>query len=154
MTATEALTEDLKKQVIALEDDLRRRVDEDPALREEWHRTHRQATEKERTAWSWVQWRDDRVNQTAVAWVLMTVFIRFCEDNALVKPVWITGPGRRRQEALDAELEFSVNMALGPNVSGSKMRSRISANCPRRRPWSTHTPRSATRRRPVTPSRN
>jgi hypothetical protein len=106
MTATEVLTEELKKQVIALEDDLRRRVDEDPALREEWQRTHRQATEKERTAWSWVQWRDDRVNQTAVAWVLMTVFIRFCEDNALVKPVWITGPGRRRQEALDAELEF------------------------------------------------
>ena len=36
----------------------------------------------------------------------MSVFIRFCEDNGLVKPVWITGPGRRRQEALDAELAF------------------------------------------------
>jgi hypothetical protein len=106
MTATQALTEDLKKQVIALEDDLRRRVDEDAAVREEWQRIHRQATEQERTAWSWTQWRDDRVNQTAVAWVLMSVFIRFCEDNALVRPVWITGPGRRRQEALDAELAF------------------------------------------------
>ncbi|MGH3169585.1 MAG: hypothetical protein ACRDN0_27370, partial [Trebonia sp.] len=106
MTATEALTEDLKQQVRALEDDLRRRVDEDPALREEWQRTHRQATEKDRTAWSWTQWRDDRVTQTAVAWVLMSVFIRFCEDNALVRQVWITGPGRRRQEALDAEMEF------------------------------------------------
>ena len=106
MTATEALTEDLKKQVIALEDDLRRRVDEDPGLREEWQRVHRQATDKERTAWSWAQWRDDRVTQTAVAWVLMSVFIRFCEDNGLVKPVWITGPRRRRQEALDAELAF------------------------------------------------
>lgn len=106
MTATDRLTEDLKKQVLVLEDDLRRRVDEVPEFREEWQRTHRQATEKERTAWSWTQWRDDRVTQTAVAWVLMSVFIRFCEDNALVKPVWITGPGRRRQEALDAELEF------------------------------------------------
>lgn len=106
MTATDGLTEDLKKQVIALEDDLRRRVDEDPELHEGWQRVHRQATEKERTAWSWAQWRDDRVIQTAVAWVLMSVFIRFCEDNALVKPVWITGPGRRRQEALDAELAF------------------------------------------------
>jgi hypothetical protein len=106
MTATEALTEDLKKQVIALEDDLRRRVDEDLELHEEWQRVHRQATVKERTAWSWAQWRDDRVTQTAVAWVLMSVFIRFCEDNGLVKPVWITGPGRRRQEALDAELAF------------------------------------------------
>jgi hypothetical protein len=106
MTATQALTEDLKKQVIALENDLRRRVDEDQAVLGEWQRIHRQATEQERTAWSWTQWRDDRVNQTAVAWVLMSVFIRFCEDNALVKPVWITGPGRRRQEALDAELAF------------------------------------------------
>jgi len=106
MTATQALTEDLKKQVIALEDDLRRRVDEDATVLAEWQRTHRQATEQERTAWSWTQWRDDRVNQTAVAWVLMSVFIRFCEDNALIKPVWITGPGRRRQEALDAELAF------------------------------------------------
>jgi hypothetical protein len=106
MTATPALTTDLQRQVRALEDDLRRRVDEDPAVREEWQRTHRQATSKERTAWSWAQWRDDRVTQTAVAWVLMSVFIRFCEDNALVKPVWITGPGRRRQEALDAEMAF------------------------------------------------
>ena len=106
MTATEALTEDLKKQVIAMEDDLRRRVDEDPELHEEWQRVHRQATDKERTAWSWAQWRDDRITQTAVAWVLMSVFVRFGEDNGLVKPVWITGPGRRRQEALDAELAF------------------------------------------------
>jgi uncharacterized protein DUF7008/Eco57I restriction-modification methylase len=106
MTATQALTEDLKKQVFALEADIRRRVDEDQAVLGEWQRTHRQATEQDRTAWSWMQWRDDRVNQTAVAWVLMSVFIRFCEDNALVKPVWITGPGRRRQEALDAELAF------------------------------------------------
>jgi hypothetical protein len=106
MTATQALTDDLKKQVIALEDDLRGRVDEDHVLRGDWQRTHRQATEQDRTAWSWTQWRDDRVNQTAVAWVLMSVFIRFSEDNALVKPVWITGPGRRRQEALDAELAF------------------------------------------------
>ena len=67
---------------------------------------HRRANEKERTAGSWVEWRDDRLDQTAVAWVLTSVFIRFCEDNALVKPVWITGPGRRRQEALDAEREF------------------------------------------------
>jgi len=106
MTATEALTDDLKKQVIALEDDLRRRIDDDPELHEEWQRVHRQATVKERTAWSWAQWRDDRVTQTAVAWVLMSVFIRFCEDNGLVKPIWITGPRKRRQEALDAELAF------------------------------------------------
>ncbi len=34
------------------------------------------------------------------------LFIRFCEDNGLLRPVWITGPGVRRQEALDAQLAF------------------------------------------------
>ena len=62
--------------------------------------------DKERTAASWVVWRDNRVTQAAVAWVLASVFIRFCEDNALVKPVWIAGPESRRQEALDAQLAF------------------------------------------------
>ena len=38
--------------------------------------------------------------------MLTTVFIRFCEDNALVGPVWIAGPDDRRQEALDAQLAF------------------------------------------------
>ena len=106
MTATTALTADLQKQVRALVDDLRKRVDENPELHSQWQDEHRRANEKERTAASWVEWRDDRLDQAAVAWVLTTVFIRFCEDNALVKPVWITGPGRRRQEALDAQREF------------------------------------------------
>ena len=61
---------------------------------------------EERTAASWLQWRDDRITQAAVAWVLTTVFIRFCEDNGLLTPAWITGPGSRRQEALDAQQEF------------------------------------------------
>lgn len=106
MTATEALTTDLQRQVGLLENDLRTRVDGDSVLRARWEQDHRRATEKERTAWSWGEWSDDRINQAAVAWVLTTVFIRFCEDNALVKPVWITGPGKRRQEALDAQMAF------------------------------------------------
>jgi hypothetical protein len=61
---------------------------------------------KDRTAMSWVDWREDRIDQTAVAWLLTTVFIRFCEDNSLLKPVWISGPKERRQEALDANLAF------------------------------------------------
>ena len=106
MTATPALTTALQQQVRALVEDLRKRVDENPELRAQWQQEHRRANEKERTAASWVEWRDDRIDQIAVAWVLTSVFIRFCEDNALVKPVWITGPGKRRQEALDAQREF------------------------------------------------
>ena len=72
-----------------------------------WKQEYQRAFDKERTAASWAAWRDDRVTQVAVAWVLTTVFIRFCEDNALVGPVWIAGPDQqRRQEALDAQLAF------------------------------------------------
>jgi Domain of unknown function (DUF7008)/Eco57I restriction-modification methylase len=106
MTATPALTSDLQRQVLVLEDDLRARVAADPELEGRWKQEHQRALEKERTAASWTAWRDDRVTQAAVAWVLTSVFIRFCEDNALVAPVWIAGPENRRQEALDAQLTF------------------------------------------------
>jgi Domain of unknown function (DUF7008)/Eco57I restriction-modification methylase len=106
VTATSALTSDLQRQVLVLEDDLRRRVAADPELEGCWKQEHQRALEKERTASPWVAWRDDRVTQAAVAWVLTSVFIRFCEDNALVTPVWISGPESRRQEALDAQLTY------------------------------------------------
>jgi hypothetical protein len=106
MTATASLTTDLQRQVLILEDDLRKRLAADPVREGEWKQEHQRATDKDRTAANWVTWRDDRITQAAVAWVLTTVFIRFCEDNALLRPVWITGPGARRQEALDAQLAF------------------------------------------------
>jgi hypothetical protein len=106
VTATPGLTSDLQRQVLLLEDDLRARVAADADLEGRWKQEHQRARDKERTAASWVAWRDDRVTQAAVAWVLTSVFIRFCEDNALVTPVWIAGPESRRQEALDAQLAF------------------------------------------------
>jgi hypothetical protein len=106
MTATSALTTDLQRQVLLLEDDLRARVGADAGLEGRWKTEHQRARDQERTAASWLTWRDDRVTQAAVAWVLTSVFVRFCEDNALVAPVWIAGPENRRQEALDAQLAF------------------------------------------------
>ncbi len=106
MAASGALTADLRKQVLLLEGDLRARVEGDPGTRERWATEHAGAVARGRTAASWVAWRDDRVTQAAVAWVLASVFVRFCEDNALVSPVWIAGPASRRQEALDAQLAF------------------------------------------------
>src|SRR5262245_35610607 len=86
MTATAALTTDLQRQVLKLEQDLQARLAADPELEGRWKREHQRAVQKERTAAPWVTWRDDRINQSAVAWVLITVFIRFCEDNALLRP--------------------------------------------------------------------
>ena len=113
MTATPALTTDLKREVLTLEDDLRARLESITETDEQgktpkdlWQEAHHDALTRGRTSASWVAWRDDRITQAAVGWVLTTVFVRFSEDNTLVTPVWITGPGPRRQEALDAELAF------------------------------------------------
>ena len=106
MIATPGLTSDLQRQVLILEDDLRARLAADPGREGGWKQKHQHALDKDRTAASWTAWRDDQITQAAVAWVLTSVFIRFCEDNALVTPVWIAGPENRRQEALDAQLTF------------------------------------------------
>ncbi len=99
------LVADLKQQVLALEDDLRERI-ELPQFAEAWKREHHRAVEKNRTAATYAAWADDRITQAAVSWALTTVFVRFCEDNRLLSPVWISGPPERRQEALDAQLAY------------------------------------------------
>jgi hypothetical protein len=106
ISSSPSLTSALQKVVLELEDDLRDRVEGDAELRGRWVVEHSRAVQRGRTAAAWVAWRDDRVTHAAVAWVLTSVFVRFCEDNGLVTPVWIAGPEHRRQEALDAQLAF------------------------------------------------
>lgn len=106
MTPHAPLTDELKRLVLDVEDDLRTQLNTNTAAQAQWRDEHRHALSSERTAAAWESFRDDHVTQVAVSWVLTTVFIRFCEDNSLVTPVWISGPSGRRQEALDAELAF------------------------------------------------
>lgn len=103
MTIGKELTPRLQKLVLRVEDDLRERLEEESARKARWQTEHSAALEASRTSSAWVAWRDDRITQASVGWVLTTVFLRFCEDNSLLSKVWISGPGRRRQEALDAE---------------------------------------------------
>lgn len=103
MTIGKELTPKLQKLVLRVEDDLRGRLDVDRELKAKWQSEHADALRAERTSSAWVSWRDDRITQAAVGWILTTVFLRFCEDNALLSKVWIAGPGARRQEAFDAE---------------------------------------------------
>ena len=103
----------LKRQVLALEIDLRARVDGDDehgrqaGAFDAWRRDYDAAFAAQRTAANWQEWRNDRVTQAAVAWVLLTVFARYCEDNALLTPRWISGvDADHRAQALDARRAY------------------------------------------------
>nr|WP_206327036.1 BREX-2 system adenine-specific DNA-methyltransferase PglX [Streptomyces sp. S3(2020)] len=93
------MLKDLKKLVVKLEDDLRARSESEEEFRTGLDREWREAKEAQRTALSYPAWRDERVTQAAVAWVLGCVFVRFCEDNGLIDKLFLAGPGERLAEA-------------------------------------------------------
>lgn len=93
------LVKDLQRQVLILEDNLRERSDEVPEFATALRAEYDDAFEKKRTAATYESWRDDRVTQAAAAWVLGTVFVRFCEDNELIEWPFIAGPGERLADA-------------------------------------------------------
>ena len=103
---TPALLPDLQRRLKALEADLGRRVVEVPEYAATLSEEHEAAVEAGRTAEAFETWRAAQVTQAAVAWLLTTVFVRFCEDNRLLGRVWLAGPGERLAEAADAQEEF------------------------------------------------
>lgn len=99
-------TSDVKSLVLEVEDDLRSVLSGDQEKLAKWEQEHRRALEGNRTSEDFTSWRDDRITQVAVSWVLTTVFVRFLEDNQLIGPVWFAGSGDRRREAVDAETHY------------------------------------------------
>lgn len=95
------LLKDLRGQVTALETDLRERSESIEEYRLALNREYDAAHEARRLAATYTVGRDERITQVAVAWVLATVFVRFCEDNELIESPWIAGPGDRVREAED-----------------------------------------------------
>lgn len=95
------LLTDLTRLRADLEDDLRARCGERPDLEASLQQEYRTAIGRERTADTYDAWREERLTQVAVAWILGCVFVRFLEDNALVEPPRLSGPGDRRTRALD-----------------------------------------------------
>ncbi|HEU5155674.1 MAG TPA: BREX-2 system adenine-specific DNA-methyltransferase PglX [Streptosporangiaceae bacterium] len=106
MIDKDALLTDLKAQVRTLEDDLRERSEEvaefDSSLRKEWQ----SARDAKRMAATYESWLDGQVTQSAVAWVLGTVFLRFCEDNGLIDLPYLAGPGERLAIAKERQQAF------------------------------------------------
>ncbi|WP_309129913.1 BREX-2 system adenine-specific DNA-methyltransferase PglX [Microbacterium sp.] len=117
MIDSAALLADLKRELKTLEADLRMRAEDQDSvwgarLRDEYQR----AQARERTGLAWIDWRDGEVAQAGVAWIIATVFIRFCEDNGLLvgatnggRPAaqpWIAAPGDGLERAVENEAAF------------------------------------------------
>lgn len=100
------LLSDLQKQVKNLEEDLREQAESVEEVRFRLRSEYGHAFKVGRTAATWTAWRDERVTQAAVAWVLGTVFVRFCEDNGLLPDPYLAGPGDRLVLAEEAEAQF------------------------------------------------
>ncbi|MGW0571946.1 BREX-2 system adenine-specific DNA-methyltransferase PglX [Streptomyces tauricus] len=118
MIDRKALLNDLKQQVKAVETDLGRQVkvleDVGARLRAEYD----QARKLGRTAATWTSWLDERVTQVAVAWVLGTVFVRFCEDNRLIPEPYLTGPEGDRRELAESRYDAYVESDEDPTYRG------------------------------------
>ncbi|KIE25823.1 DNA methylase [Streptomyces sp. MUSC 125] len=118
MIDRKALLDDLKQQVKAVEADLGRQVgalDEvGTRLRAEYERARKLG----RTAATWNSWLDERVTQVAVAWVLGTVFVRFCEDNRLIPEPYLTGPDGDRRELAESRYDAYVESDDDPTYRG------------------------------------
>ncbi|WP_261562372.1 BREX-2 system adenine-specific DNA-methyltransferase PglX [Frankia tisae] len=90
------LLKDAQRQVKALEKDLNAQVSAVAEVGTRLRAEYDRAFEVGRTAATWSAWLGERVTQAAAAWVLGTVFVRFCEDNGLIGDPFLTGPTTTR----------------------------------------------------------
>ncbi|PTM99843.1 BREX-2 system adenine-specific DNA-methyltransferase PglX [Streptomyces sp. VMFN-G11Ma] len=118
MIDRKALLDDLKQQVKAVEADLARQVKALPVVSARLRSEYDQARKLGRTAATWTSWLDERVTQVAVAWVLGTVFVRFCEDNRLIPEPYLTGPDADRRELAESRYEAYVDTDEDPTYRG------------------------------------
>jgi hypothetical protein len=103
---TPTLLKALQKQLKVLVDDLRKQSETVPELRDLLRNQYEGARKGERTGASYEEWREDKLDEAAVAWLLGTVFVRFCEDNKLISGAWIAGPGEATEAAVQAQTAY------------------------------------------------
>ncbi|MFF8102840.1 BREX-2 system adenine-specific DNA-methyltransferase PglX [Streptomyces sp. NPDC016640] len=118
MIDRKALLDDLKQQVKAVEADLGKQVKALDEVGARLRAEYDQARKLGRTAATWTSWLDERVTQVAVAWVLGTVFVRFCEDNRLIPEPYLTGPEGDRRELAESRYDEYVEEDENPTYRG------------------------------------
>jgi hypothetical protein len=106
MIDAKQLLDDLKKLARKLEADVRQRCAEQPEVDEPLRKEYVAARNAGRTASTYETWREERIAQAAAAWILGCVFVRFLEDNDLVAPAMIAGPGERLKESGERRTDY------------------------------------------------
>ncbi|MCB1763633.1 MAG: BREX-2 system adenine-specific DNA-methyltransferase PglX, partial [Gammaproteobacteria bacterium] len=102
MIDRQQLLKDLQSLLPKIEQDILAYTETKPELNGHLKQEYAKAKEANRTAEHFVAWREAQITQSAVAWLLTCVFIRFLEDNALLDDPMIAGPaGSRLQHAKD-----------------------------------------------------
>jgi hypothetical protein len=107
-----AFLADAQKLLAKLEKDLRARCDDMPEVGQAVTAEYKRAKDAGRTGQTLEEWRADAITQQAVAWVLSCVFVRFLEDNRLIDPPKLAGPGERLNRARD---EHELFFRSGPH---------------------------------------
>jgi hypothetical protein len=100
------LLPDLKNLVVELDEDLLARAQQDDKIDAGLRKAFQQVEKGRRTAQAFEVWREDYLDQVAVAWVLACVFVRFMEDNHLIDECWLAGEKERRKLAEDTHELF------------------------------------------------
>lgn len=118
MIDEKALVGDLKRQVKVVEADLARQVKAMPEVETRLRTEYDSARKIEYTAARWNPWLAERVTQVAVAWVLGTVFVRFCEDNRLISEPYLAAKAEDRRELIQARYEEYVEEDPDPTYRG------------------------------------
>lgn len=95
------LLNDLKTILRRLIDDIRDRCDQMECINKHLQNEYNEAKKADRTAQTYLSWQDEVITQTAAAWILACVFVRFMEDNRLIENSYISGHGEHLHQARD-----------------------------------------------------
>lgn len=99
MVDVKRMLPELRALVAMLAEDLLHRATSVASINEKLQGAFHAIRESGRTSQSFEEWREDYLDQVAVAWVLACVFVRFIEDNGLLDECWLAGEGDRQKLA-------------------------------------------------------
>ena len=107
MIDSNRLLADLQKLLKELEADIRERLESQPERVAELDAEWRSARDARRTAATQFEWREERITQAGVHWILGTVFLRFLEDNRYLQRPFLFGPDAHTQAlAIDRHARY------------------------------------------------